>query len=80
MGKKLSFTEFDEIADEIAQYIYAKYGCKPAKALGDIVLTQMRRTPLTAMDWERLVAKYGDKAKTALRPLSASAKGDKSQA
>lgn len=74
MGTKLSFTEFDEIADEIAQYIYAKYGCKTAKALGKIVLTYMTKNPLTAAQWERLVAKYGDGAKTALRPLSASAK------
>jgi hypothetical protein len=77
VGTKLSFTEDDEIAVEIIQYIYAKCGCKPAKALGKIVLTYMTKTPLTAAQWERLVAKYGDDAKAALRPLSASAKSGK---
>jgi hypothetical protein len=77
MGTKISFTEMDDIADEITQYCYAKYGCIPAKAIGRIVLTYMVKNPLTASQWVRLEGKYGNDAKMALRPLSASADGQK---
>jgi hypothetical protein len=76
MGTKISFTEMDDIATEIIQYCYAKYGCIPAKAIGKIVLTYMVKNPLTASQWVRLEGKYWDSSKMALRPLSASAKGD----
>lgn len=59
MSRTLQFTVSDEIGAEIEQYIYAKYGVIPSKALPGMVLSVMSKNPLTVPQIVRIEEKYG---------------------
>lgn len=77
MSRRFNFTTEDKIGIEIEQYIYGKYGTSPAKALGQIVIAQMSKNPLTPQQTARIVREYGKDAVVLSEGLSANAEGIK---
>jgi len=62
MSRTFQFTVSDDIGAEIEQYIWGKYGTTCPKALGQMVLAQMSKNPLTVQQNARIEKKYSDKA------------------
>lgn len=74
MSRTFQFTVSDDIGAEIEQYIYGKFGTTAPKALGQMVLAQMSKNPLTTQQFNRIVKRYGERTTIALEALSATAK------
>ena len=71
MSKPFQFTPpSEDLRNEIEQYIWGKYGTTPPKAIGQMVLAQMSKNPLTTQQYNRIVRKYGDNTVISLEPLS----------
>jgi len=62
MSRTFQFTVSDDIGAEIEQYVWGKYGTTCPKALGQMVLAQMSKNPLTVQQNARIEKKYSDKA------------------
>jgi hypothetical protein len=77
MSRTLQFTLPDEIGTELEQYIYGKYGVAPPKALGQMVLSQMSKNPLTVQQCNRIVKRYGKDAVVSLDLLAVPLKIEK---
>lgn len=73
--RRFGFTIHDNLGKEIEQYIYAKYGVIPAKALPGMVLAMMSKNPLTEAQPARIVERYGDEAIVTSKRLSGTAEG-----
>lgn len=73
MSRSFRFTTKDDIGNEIEQYIYGKYGADPSKALGQMVLAQMSKNPLTPQQSARIAREYGERALLSLTALSGTA-------
>jgi len=73
MSRTFQFTVPDNIGAEIEQYVYAKYGVIPAKALPGMVLALMSKNPLTEVQTDRIEKRYGNEAIIAKKALSGTA-------
>lgn len=74
MSRTFQFTVSDDIGAEIEQYIWGKYGTTAPKALGQMVLAQMSKNPITTQQFNRIVKRYGEDTIISLEALSGTAK------
>jgi hypothetical protein len=76
VSRTFQFTTDNAVGDEIEQHIYGKFGCTPSKALGEMVLAQMSKNPLTTQQFNRIVKRYGSATVISLEPLAVPLKGE----